>query len=156
MATPIDMARLRNAMADAMRDVAASVRGVMDERGLNATGQTMRGVRTSAVVEGGGVTGTLEADGHWRYVGSGRGPGGRPPVSRIEAWLTAKGLDLSPWAVAVKIGREGSRDWRLKRPNAFLQGAERWERGDGLARLGDEAADVYGNGAADVIVTNLR
>lgn len=45
---------------------------------------------------------------------AGRGPGRQPPIERLERWARSKGLN--PFAVARKIGREGT--------ERFKQGAE--------------------------------
>lgn len=155
MALPLDIARLREAMVVAMWSAKGSIVDVMTERGLRASGGTERGIRTWANASAVSVEGYLEADGHWRYVGSGRGPGRMPPVDRIAQWVTAKGLDVSPWAVAVSIGRRGSKDFLEGNPNAFGQGVDRWE-GAALRGLEDEAAAVFSDAGADVIVTNWK
>ena len=114
----------------------------MEDRGKNATGGTSR--RLATIPSGNDVTGaaSLEADGNWRYVGNGRGPGGRPPIGSIRAWIAARGLTLNAYAVANRIAREGSRDFRLKRTNVFLDEIEAWEAKDVPLAEDEFARDV--------------
>ena len=41
---------------------------------------------------------------------AGRGPGKPPPASKLEAWARSKGLN--PYAVAKKIGQQGTQRWQ--------------------------------------------
>ena len=72
----------------------------------------------------------MEADSHWKYVGNGRGPGGRPPIAKLRQWIQARGLSISPYALAEKMMREGSMDYRLGRTNVFLDEIDAWEDRD--------------------------
>lgn len=105
----------------------ANVRDEMERRGKNATGDTSRRIET--ITSGGDETGTasLEADSQWKYVGNGRGPGGRPPIGNLRRWIQARGLRISAFALANKIAKEGTRDFRLKRTNVFLDEIDAWE-----------------------------
>lgn len=127
--------KLRGYILEAMRD-----------RGKVATGRTARSMGVLAT--GGESFGqaSLEAEKQWRYVGNGRGPGAMPPIGPIQQWINARGLNLSAWAVAVKIGRLGSRDFRLGRRNLFLQEIEAWEAKD--VPLAEQAAAEYFAGKA--------
>lgn len=100
----------------------------MEARGKNATGGTSKRI---AVLSSGGADfaqAQLEADGQWKYVGNGRGPGAPPPVQNIKDWIQARGLKLNAYAVAKKIGKQGSFDFRRKRTNVFLDEIREWEK----------------------------
>jgi hypothetical protein len=72
------------------------------------TGGIFDRITTGTAHGTGFVSGHLEADDYWRYVGNGRGPGGMPPVDNIRAWLERAGIAASPWAIAKSIAkREG-------------------------------------------------
>lgn len=115
---------------DAMNTLRANVQAGMEQRGKNATGNTSR--RVEVLSFGSEFTGeaALEADSQWKYVGNGRGPGGRPPIDNLRQWIAARGLSISPYALAEKITKEGSRDFRLGRTNVFLDQITAWEGKD--------------------------
>lgn len=119
---PIDIAK------EAVEKLRAGVRKIMVERNKNATGGTSSGIAVIASQGQGFGQALLEADSTWKWVGNGRGPGRMPPIAPIQAWINARGLSLSAWGVARKIGAEGSKDFREKRRNVFLQGIETWEK----------------------------
>ena len=55
----------------------------------------------------------------------GRKDGAMPPIEPIRQWVEAKGLSISPWAIAKKIQREGTRlyrgdDPRYTKPSGVL------------------------------------
>jgi len=71
---------------------------------------------TSLTVTGRAFIGTIE---------EGRRPGGRPPISVIQAWIDAKGLDLNAFAVATSIAKKGTllfqnKDPRYSNPSGVL------------------------------------
>jgi hypothetical protein len=81
-------------------------------RGLyntGATSDTLRIVRLSDTKQ------TLVGAGHFRQLVEGRRPGTMPPVDVIREWIESKGLRLNPWAVAVKMMKEGSAIFRGER-----------------------------------------
>lgn len=97
----------RDIATNAVERLRANVRTGMNERGKNATGGTS--AQIDVLEFGGDTTGeaALEADSHWKFVGNGRGPGGRPPIAKLRQWIAARGLSISPYALAEKIAREG-------------------------------------------------
>ena len=113
---------------EAVEKLRAEVRKVMVDRNKNATNSTSNGISVIASQGQGFGQALLEADSTWKWVGNGRGPGRTPPIAPIQAWINARGLTLSAWGVARKIAAEGSKDFRLKRRNVFLQGIETWEK----------------------------
>ena len=50
---------------------------------------------------------------------AGRGPGRQPPISKLERWARSKGLN--PYAVARKIGREGTERFKQGESGNILQ-----------------------------------
>ena len=124
------MEGLTTIVNEAMIELHAWVVAGFEQRGKNATGKTLASVTESTVTTSTYVEGTMFADSQWRYVGNGRGPGGMPPVENIQAWIDAKGLDISAWAVAKTIAEFGSKDFRQKNSNIFTDAIDAWERLD--------------------------
>lgn len=122
MIEPIDIAK------EAVEKLRDDVRKIMVDRNKNATGGTSDGIAVIASQGDGFGQALLEADSTWKWVGNGRGPGRMPPIAPLQAWVNAKGLSISAWVVAKKIGKLGSKDYREKRRNVFLQGIEAWEK----------------------------
>lgn len=115
---------------DAIDTLRSNIRDGAEARGKNASGNTSRGL---AVLSRGGLEfgeAMLEADDNWRYWGNGRGPGGRPPLSKLQDWINIRGLSLNAYALQGKIAREGTRDYRLKRTNLVLDEIGPWEEND--------------------------
>lgn len=101
---------LEQTLEDCKKEIADNILN----RGLNATGET---IRTMEVVMDGPLHGTLYGRKYFDNLEHGTAPNGRVDVSRsfhdaIANWITAKGLTLNPWAVALKIQQEGTRTWR--------------------------------------------
>lgn len=121
--SPNGVAALAAYMAGLQQDVVDRLRN----GGRNATFALRQSLATD-VVEGVGVTGTLYAAEHWRFVGNGRGPGKMPPLKPLEAWAKLKGIagsDSEARSIAFLIGRkiakEGSADYRKGNPNLFSE-----------------------------------
>lgn len=127
-----------------------------ERRGKVATRGTINSLAVSVVETGSGGVAYLTGEEQWKFVGNGRGPGKMPPIANIEAWVSAKGVDVSAWAVATKIAREGSRDWRNRAPNVFLSAMDDFERGGGLERLEDAGGSELENVAADMVAEQLK
>ena len=119
---PIDIAK------EAVEKLRADIRKIMVDRKKNATNTTTNSISVIPSQGQGFGQALLEADSTWKWVGNGRGPGKMPPVAPIQAWINARGLTLNAWGVARKIGLKGSKDFREKRRNVFLQGIETWEK----------------------------
>ena len=149
------------AVQEAVTGYVNDARADLQARGKNASGTIGRTLRTRVV--GGGnpvelqfVSGTVEALDYWKYVGNGRGPGAMPPVDNIRAWIDTRGLDLSPWAVAKKIAKEGSSDHRKGNVNVFEETHGKWERSNDIVELQRKAAVIGGDVAARAIINNLK
>lgn len=141
--------RTRDAVAFAMFDLNRMI--VQEGRMRTITGTIYDKITTNVTGGSGFVTGQLETDDYWEFVGSGRGPGGQPPVDAIEAWLNKAGLsNINPWAIAKRIQKEGSRDFRLKKPNVFTTAIDRWEL-QGLDHLEEVAGTELEDSAIDIV-----
>lgn len=132
----------RDIASEAVAQLRANVQAGMEARGKNATGNTS--ARIDVLSFGSDTTGeaALESDSHWKFVGNGRGPGGRPPIAKLRQWIQARGLSISPYALAERMAQEGSRDFRLGRSNVFLDEIDAWEDRDvpqAEARFAEEA-----------------
>lgn len=51
----------------------------------------------------------LDAPEYTRYMLYGRRPGKMPPVAPLLNWCSKYGISISPWAIAMKIAREGTK-----------------------------------------------
>ena len=129
----------RSAVAIAMFDLERRIKA--EGRVRNTTARIYDEMVTTVDVGAGYVEGSLLANDYWRYVGNGRGPGQMPPVQKIADWIQRAGLDLSAWAVARKIAKEGSRAHRRGEANVFMSAAEAWEA-SGVMRDVEEAAGL--------------
>lgn len=141
--------RTRDAVAFAMFDLNRMI--VQEGRPRTKTGAIYDNITTDVISGSGFVTGQLETDDYWEFVGSGRRPGGQPPVDAIEAWLNKAGLSmLNPWAIAKKIQKEGSKDFRMKKPNVFTTAIDKWEL-EGLDHLEEVAGLDLEDASVDVL-----
>jgi hypothetical protein len=145
MAEAVDTQRLSQAVEDAMLDLLGRIREEANDRGKVASGRTLNSLRTSVLSSPSFVVGTMTGEEQWRYWGNGRGPGRMPPVENIKAWIINKGLDLSPWAVAKKIAREGSRDHRLGRRNVVEVSIEAWKEGAAIKAVERAGVEAFGD-----------
>lgn len=80
-------------------------------RGLRASGASADSLRHTATETEGEIVGS----GYFVQQIKGRRPGTLPPVSAIQDWIKAKGLDLNPWAVAVNMKKKGTTIFRGER-----------------------------------------
>lgn len=140
----------------AINEVKARAIEEAERRGKIATRGLIVRLSVAVVPTPWGGVARMEGDDYWKYVGNGRGPGGMPPVGKLQQWIDAKGLDLSAWAVAKRMAREGSRDYRLRAPNVFMSAVDDFEQGGGLDRLEADAGDELENVAADAVVKNFK
>lgn len=163
MASSPDLTSAKRLMEAAMVELVSGIIKVMTTRKKVATGGTRDSMTTEVNsydnIQGNtfGITARLAANANWKWVGNGRGPGAPPPVTSIQRWIDAKGLSLNAWAVARKIGAEGSADYRAKRTNVFEDGITAWQfENDNLVNAANAIADAM---AATVVVdlqTGLR
>jgi hypothetical protein len=130
-------------MRDAINEIRALSIAEMERRGKVATGRTMSTLSTVVTETPGFVTGELQGESQWKWVGNGRGPGRMPPIGPIQAWIDAKGLSISAWAVAKTMATKGSKDFRDKRTNVFLSAIDDFEKGQGIQKLEAEVAGHF-------------
>ena len=125
-------------------------------RDKNATGGTVASMTHTVTAYPGALFARLEANENWKWMGNGRGPGRMPPVNKIQAWVDARGLTISAWAVARKIAKEGSKDYRQKNPNIFEQSIVEWQGGKSLDDAMGAVGDVIGRIFTNELTTGLR
>ena len=158
MASSANLSPARRVMESAMKTLRDNIAQGMKDRGKVATGGTIASMVTTVNsyenIQGNtfGLVARLEANDNWKFVGNGRGPGGMPPVQTIQAWITAKGLTLNAWAVAKKMAKQGSRDFRLKRTNIFTDEIDGWAQ----SGLLEDAANGIADALADTVVIDLQ
>lgn len=85
--------------------IETEMKGIMQARGMNATGRTRDSIR----YEVRGNKGTLFGAEHLEFVERGRGPGKFPPIKEIEDWCIAKGIPVeAAYPIATIIARKGT------------------------------------------------
>jgi hypothetical protein len=163
MASSADLTSAKSLMEAAMVELQRGITEVMTTRNKVATGGTRDSMTTEVNsyenLQGNtfGITARLAANANWKWVGNGRGPGGPPPVTSIQRWIDAKGLSLNAWAVAKKIGAEGSADYRAKRTNVFEDGITAWQfENDNLVNAAGAIADAMAQTVVVDLQTGLR
>ena len=127
-----------------------------ERRGKVATRGTLNTLSVSAVSTSFGATGTLEGEEQWKYVGNGRGPGGKPPIQNLLAWVNAGHQDMNAWAIQATIAKYGSKDYRNNAPNVFLSAIDDFENGAGMDRMENSVGGEMEAVVADMITTNLK
>jgi len=104
------------------RTLIRKIRQRLAARKKNASGALSKSTTWNVTSSPTLLRGTGEAFDYWKWAGNGRPPGGMPPVSKLERWAKKKGLGKGAgWAVAKKIQKEGSKDYREGKENIFLQ-----------------------------------
>lgn len=162
MASSANLGSAKAKMEQAMVELVQGIGTISAERKKVATGDTLRSVTTEVNsyenIQGNtfGITARLSANSNWRFVGNGRGPGGMPPIANIERWVQAKGLTLSAWAVAKKIARDGSADYRAGRTNVFEDGITEWQSNINLIDAANAIAEALGETVVVDLQTGLR
>lgn len=76
---------------------------------LNATGQTMAAFEVEVTEKGDKVIATHYGPGWMYHALYGRGPGGKPPLSKMIAWIAARRLVMNPYALQKRIAEEGTK-----------------------------------------------
>lgn len=155
----LHMSELVTTAARAVSDAINTIRQMsideLERRGKVATGRTISTLATSVTISGAAITGTLTGEAQWQWVGNGRPPGGMPPIGPIRQWVEAKGLNISPWAVAKGIALRGSKDFRDKKTNVFMDAFEQYDSGK-VKELEDRVGKVYEQQAIDLAIKNLK
>lgn len=119
-----------------------------DSKGLRASGQTEQELK----VIGKGNKWALTFPDYFLFEITGRGPGLDPPVEQIREWVVAKGKPAgSEYAIAKKIGKEGTDIFQRTREGIDFQGIFDEEMKIFLKEFGDELAMKI----ADVMLKSL-
>lgn len=96
------------------------------ELGLKASGRWAESLEDSVETSSKGATAKMEGEDYTKYIAYGRGPNadqspealkswvGYAGATFLKDWVQDKGLDISPYAVAYKIAREG---WSVPNPH---------------------------------------
>jgi len=142
-------------MRDAIEGIRKAAIAEGERRGKRATGRTLSTLSTFVTVGPSSVVGELQGEEQWKYVGNGRAPGKMPPIQPIAAWVAARGLDISAWAVARSIATRGSKDWRNKAPNIFQSAMDDFEK-DGLSALEDEVGGHFEEQVLETVINNMK
>lgn len=144
--------RTSKAVALAMYDLERQVKA--EGRIRNTTQGIFDRLRVTTTTMPTFVSGVMEGDDYWVFVGNGRGPGGMPPVENIQAWIDKAGISVSAFAVARKIAKEGTRAYRRGESNVFTSVIEKWERG--LGEVENVAGKEMEDAAFEVVVRNIK
>jgi|694.fasta_scaffold29089_17 hypothetical protein len=151
-----DLSPAKPAFEAAMVDLEDRIRANAAERDKNATGATVGSMTHTVTAYPGALFARLEANENWKWMGNGRGPGRMPPVQNIQRWVEARGLTISAWAVAKRIAKEGSKDYRMKNANIFEQSIVEWQGGKSLDDAMGAVGDVIGTIFVNELTTGLR
>lgn len=143
-------------MSKAIESIRKGAIEEMERRGKVATGRTMSTLSTFVTVSPSSIVAELQGESQWRFVGNGRGPGGVPPIDNIKRWIAAKGLDINAWAVAQKMAKEGSKDWRNKAPNVFLSAMDDFENKGEAEALTNEVGGYFEQQVVEATINNLK
>lgn len=119
----------------------ADVRASQQSKGLRASGRSAASTR--ALITSNQTIKRLQIVGlaYWRFQQNGRGPGkskypSRAMVDAIKQWVKDKGLDIPPYAIAMKIQRDGIRVPNAYNPGGVLSEPLNIERVRGLLKVG--------------------
>lgn len=111
-----------NIVKDALAILSADLINSQRTKKLIASGKSARSVNQVVTATGATITGQIRGVGYFRFQELGRGPGkGKRPsralVDAIKEWVKVKGINIPPYAIAMKIHRDG-----IKVPNRFNPG----------------------------------
>lgn len=109
------------AISKLLENVRAEIIDDQETKGLRASGQSARSLKTKTREISGTIKGTLTGAAYFTFQEQGRRPGKMPPVQSIRDWIEAKGIQVDnkeslAWAIAKKIAKEGSDIYQNKRP----------------------------------------
>ena len=151
--TTLPNQRTINAVNDAMAALDALVK---DKAQVLTTRKIVEDQTLSVTAGEGYVNGRLYAGDYWEFVGSGRGPGGMPPIDRLQDWINRAGFDLNAWALGKSIAERGTKAWREKKPNTYLSSLEEWQRSPALDNVERAGAADLSDAYVQIIVNELH
>lgn len=109
-------ATLAREVRTAMVAGSALLKATQQELAPRFSSETVNSIATT--ITGGGANLTASTgprNAHGYYADQGRRPGKPPPISAIEPWARAKGID--PFVLARSIGRKGTKGKRFVAPS---------------------------------------
>lgn len=106
MLTTVELS-ISEVITDFLTEMQEGLRAYLAANNRNATGKSSDSIQLANVTDKGGQ---LVGSGSIKWVFTGRGPGGMPPILKIIDWLNARGLPRAmAWAVARKIAENGTK-----------------------------------------------
>lgn len=112
-------AEVHRIVQDELAKAKANITENIEREGKRATGKTAEGMAVTVADEGSAVVGTLSGRAFFGALETGSKPWAkqykRVPkffADIIAEWADAKGVDIPPYAIATKIMREGSKQYR--------------------------------------------
>lgn len=106
-------------MQEELAKAKANITENIEREGKRATGKTAEGMAVTVAEEGSAVVGTLSGRAYFKALETGSKPWAkqyqRVPkffADIIAEWANAKGVKAPPYAIATKIMREGSKQYR--------------------------------------------
>lgn len=124
------MVEVKDIVDRSMNVLAMSIRQGMIDRDKNATGRTSRSIEVVTTGGQGLTQGNLLANDNWKTVGSGSPPGTLANIQDLQEWQQARRANVNVFFLRRKIFAQGSKDYRERNRNVFLQAIEEWERRD--------------------------
>jgi hypothetical protein len=117
------MLTTREAIQKLLDNIRSGIIEDQETKGLRASGQSAKSLKSKTKEVSGNITGTLTGFGYFTFQERGRAPGGMPPVERILQWIKQKGIkpvDITEkslaWAIAKKIQKTGSKAFKNESP----------------------------------------
>ena len=109
------------AISKLLENVRAEIIDDQQTKGIRASGQSARSLKTKTREISGTIRGTLTGAAYFTFQEQGRRPGKMPPVQSIRDWIEAKGIQADnkeslAWAIAKNIAKTGTDIYRNKRP----------------------------------------
>lgn len=111
--------QVRAIVQEELAQAKANITENIEREGKRATGKTAESMQVLVADEGASVVGTLSGRAYFGALETGSKPWAtqykRVPkffADIIAEWAQAKGVDIPPYAVATKIMREGSKQYR--------------------------------------------
>ena len=142
------------AMYDLEKQVKAASRERVNGRDRFTTKAIFDRLRVTTTTGPSFVSGVMEGDDYWRFVGNGRRPGNPPPVESIKEWIQRAGLDLNAFVVAINIGKNGTKAFQRKDKNVFTETIDKWEKT--LSDVDEVASQEMDDAIMEVVVAKLK
>lgn len=122
------------ALNNYLHGIKGAVSAELEAQNINASGALDRSNRTAVYGDGFATTGELLALGYWKTAGSGSPPGTKVGFLTLAQWAIDKGLASNQsqaerfgGLVSTKIEHEGSKRWRQKGKNVYVEAIKKAE-----------------------------